>query len=527
MKTADLYIRVSTDEQADTGYSQRSQDEMLRRYCELNNIRIRSVFFEDHSAKTFSRPEFGKLLLNLRKHKGMTDLLLFTKWDRFSRNTGDAYQMISTLYKLGVEPQAIEQPLNLEIPENKMMLAFYLAAPEVENDRRALNVFGGMRRAKKEGRWMGGAPIGYKNKITEDGRKYISIDEQRGPLMKWAFEQVAEGRFTTEDILRRVRAMGIECSKNNFWVALRNPVYCGNIKIAAYKNEEEQIVKGQHTPLISEALFYDVQDVLNGKKKQQRTKMSADERFPLRGFLICPKCSKMLTASSSRGRKLSYSYYHCTSACGIRFKAEDTNDMFVRELRKFTPHPAIEVLYKLVVKEVYQETNKGNKAEQQRIKTELRRLQERIEKARELLMADSIDAADYKTVKTKCEQEIVQLEAKWAEITRQQPDIEPLMTKAISLLGKMDLLYKQSDIIWKRDLIGSIFPEKLTFDGSTYRTTRLNEAVRLIYSMGEGLSEKEMGQFSDFSELSHKVIPIVHFSNLFLMDIRKLAALAA
>ncbi|MGO4773556.1 hypothetical protein ACEN2I_18010 [Flavobacterium sp. W22_SRS_FK3] len=40
----------------------------------------------------------------------------------------------------------------MSIPEKKMMLAFYLAAPEVENDRRALNTFHGMRRAKKEAR---------------------------------------------------------------------------------------------------------------------------------------------------------------------------------------------------------------------------------------------------------------------------------------------------------------------------------------------------------------------------------------
>ncbi len=79
--------------------------------------------------------------------------------------------MINTLRKLEVEPQAIEQPLDLSVPENKMMLAFYLAAPEVENDRRALNVRYGMRRAKKEGRWMGVDPVGYANKITEDGKK--------------------------------------------------------------------------------------------------------------------------------------------------------------------------------------------------------------------------------------------------------------------------------------------------------------------------------------------------------------------
>ncbi|VTP95794.1 Uncharacterised protein [Sphingobacterium daejeonense] len=38
-----------------------------------------------------------------------------------------AYQMINQLRTHGVEPVAIEQALDLTIPENKIMLAFYLA----------------------------------------------------------------------------------------------------------------------------------------------------------------------------------------------------------------------------------------------------------------------------------------------------------------------------------------------------------------------------------------------------------------
>lgn len=56
MQVADLYIRVSTDEQADKGYSQRNQEEMLRKYCGLHTIQVRKVIYEDHSAKTFNRP---------------------------------------------------------------------------------------------------------------------------------------------------------------------------------------------------------------------------------------------------------------------------------------------------------------------------------------------------------------------------------------------------------------------------------------------------------------------------------------
>src|SRR3984957_6734875 len=205
MKVADLYIRVSTDEQAEKGYSQRNQEEVLRRYCEINSITVRKVVLEDHSAKTFNRPAWASYLKGLHRQKGETDLVLFTKWDRFSRNAADAYQMINILRKLGIEPQAIEQPLDLTIPENKMMLAFYLAAPEVENDRRALNVIHGMRRARKEGRYMGLAPIGYTNKTDEAGRKFIAREEPQAGILRWAFNQIAEGVYNTEQIFKMAK----------------------------------------------------------------------------------------------------------------------------------------------------------------------------------------------------------------------------------------------------------------------------------------------------------------------------------
>lgn len=84
MKRADLYIRVSTDEQADKGYSQRDQEERLKRFCSTNKIAVGQVIYEDHSAKTFNRPEWAKLLNTLKKKSSKTNLILFTKWDRGS-----------------------------------------------------------------------------------------------------------------------------------------------------------------------------------------------------------------------------------------------------------------------------------------------------------------------------------------------------------------------------------------------------------------------------------------------------------
>jgi hypothetical protein len=57
-----------------------------------------------------------------------------------------------------------------------------------------------MRRAKKKGGWMGQAPIRYKNKITESGIKYSEVDESVATIVRWAFEELASGKFKTEQI---------------------------------------------------------------------------------------------------------------------------------------------------------------------------------------------------------------------------------------------------------------------------------------------------------------------------------------
>ena len=100
-RKAILYIRVSTDEQAEKGYSLKHQQERLERYREFQGIEVVANYQDDHSAKSFERPQFQVLLQNLKKRKQAASLLLFTKWDRFSRNAGDAYGMINQLKKLG------------------------------------------------------------------------------------------------------------------------------------------------------------------------------------------------------------------------------------------------------------------------------------------------------------------------------------------------------------------------------------------------------------------------------------------
>ncbi|WP_369678700.1 zinc ribbon domain-containing protein [Parapedobacter indicus] len=69
--------------------------------------------------------------------------------------------------------------------------------------------------------------------------------------------------------------------------------------------------------------------------------IATPEELPLRNFIKCNKCTRMLTGSASKGRKRYSIYYHCRSSCGVRHRAEDINNAFMDELIKFVPVPGM------------------------------------------------------------------------------------------------------------------------------------------------------------------------------------------
>jgi site-specific DNA recombinase len=505
MKIADLYIRVSTDEQADKGYSQRNQEEMLQKYCAMNGIAVRKVVYEDHSAKTFNRPQWKALLLHLKRYKGKSDLVLFLKWDRFSRNAGDAYQMINTLRKLGVDPQAIEQPLDMSVPENKMMLAFYLAAPEVENDRRALNVIHGMRRARKEGRYMGKSPYGYINKSDEMGRKYIAINEPQAKVLRWAFEEIAKGVFNTEQIYLLAREKGFTGVKSLFWFAIRNPVYCGKIFVPKYKDEESSYVKAQHEPIVTEYLFEQVQDVLDGRKRKYLPKVESKPTLPLRGFLVCPECGKILSGSVSKGKRLYYSYYHCFAGCSYRLRAEGPNDQFVAELKKYIPREDALDIYKVALQDAWLSQTSHLYEERTKIKQAIKEIKDKLLNMADLVASKKMEPDDFGDLKILNAKKMTGLNGRLQELNLEHIDIEDLLETGIDNLMKLEYAYEVGDIDKKREIIAAVFPDKLHIENGILRTPRVNEAMRYIYLMESDLSKNKKGQVKNKFGLSSQV----------------------
>lgn len=119
------------------------------------------------------------------------------------------------------------------------------------------------------------------------------------------------------------------------------------------------------------------------------------------------------------------------------------------------------------------------------------------------------------------------MESKLFELSKTTDNIEPLLAKALNTLTNLGELYENADNAGPSAIIGSMFPEKLTFDRFNYRTARLNEAVELIYAMGAAFTKNKTGQNEENFTLSCLVTPRVQFSNHFIEDLMRLANLMA
>lgn len=86
MKRAAIYIRVSTQEQAQEGYSVGEQKERLVAYCKAHDWLIADIYADaGYTGSNLKRPGIQKLISETDKF----DLVLVYKLDRLSRSQRD------------------------------------------------------------------------------------------------------------------------------------------------------------------------------------------------------------------------------------------------------------------------------------------------------------------------------------------------------------------------------------------------------------------------------------------------------
>ena len=481
MKKAIIYTRVSTEEQNEKGYSLADQEEKLRIYCKNHEIEIVQHFQDAHSAKTFDRPEFNNLIHFINKNKGLVNTLLVVKWDRFSRNLEGSLTMISYLVKLGVSVEALEQPIDDSVPENLLMKAFYLAAPQVENQRRSMNTTNGMRKAQKEGRYVSLAPYGYAN-ARDAMNKPCIVPSKLAPLIKKSFELCATGTYQTEILRREMFVKGLRISSSQFSQMLRNPIYCGKIRVKAYKNEPAEIYQGLHEAIISEELFLEVQKVLNNKQKIKLKQSKINSQYPLRGYIQCSKCGKVLTGSSVIGNGGRYYYYHCIKGCRERFETTKLHNAFDNWLSSISLKPEIGALYQAVMEDIYKTKEGDRNIEIMKLKEKITANEELIDKATLKLINEDIDKNAYNRLKEKSIKEINDLKAHIADLKKIESGFVTYCKYGFTLLSNLNYYYNTATLENKHKMIGLIFPEKLIFEKNTFQTTKPNEILSLIFN---------------------------------------------
>ena len=81
-------------------------------------------------------------------------------------------------------------------------------------------------------------------------------------------------------------------------------------------------------------------------------------------------------------------------------------------------------------------------------------------------------------------------------------NIEPKLHYSINLINNIDSYIRNASVGVKIKLISSMFPEKIEFDGKTYRTNSYNKVLDLIYQQTNevrGVEKKSGESFSTFS----------------------------
>ena len=161
-----LYIRVSTDKQAEHGHSIDAQRDRLTAYADRYALQVVEVIVDGgESAGTLNRPGLRRAVEMVEA--GEADVIVATKGDRISRNLRDLLNLAATLAEHGASIATADGTFDTTTPVGKAMTQMQGVFAELERELIAQRTREGMAAAKAKGVRLGRPPIGY---MVEDGR---------------------------------------------------------------------------------------------------------------------------------------------------------------------------------------------------------------------------------------------------------------------------------------------------------------------------------------------------------------------
>ena len=237
---AALYARVSTEEQADQGYSLAAQLQMLRDFCEVFEMDIAGEYVDDgYSGTNTRRPAYRRMFSPDERQRW--DALVVIKMDRIHRNSKNFMLMIEDLSKNGQSFFSTTERIDTTTAVGRFALDVIQRIAQLESEQIGERTkFGMIQKAEQKDGIMGfQPPYGYS---IADG-ELISIPEEQ-IIVKRIFGSYLENS-TLDEIASELNSSFIRTRNGNQWNKynlrniLHNPVYAG------YMHWEEHLI-GHH-----------------------------------------------------------------------------------------------------------------------------------------------------------------------------------------------------------------------------------------------------------------------------------------
>lgn len=387
-----LYIRVSSDEQAEKGDSIRDQQERGVKYIDSHdNMILQDIYLDDGiSGQKLKRDDFQRLISNVKDN--LVDLIIFTKLDRWFRNLRHYLNTQATLEKHNVSWTAIDQPyFDTSTPYGRAFVAQSMTWAELEAQNGGQRVRDVFKTKVTHGEVITGKVLrGYK---IED--KHLVLSEE-APMVYDSISYFLK----TQSLGRTIKYMrtthGIIMTLQNF----KNSYLRNEKLIGRYRGNEYYCPR-----LISDEMFAEIQRILDHNSNVRVT-----QKYPyiFSGLLICADCGYKMSgchisvlSKKRSGKVYRYKYpaYECKQYSAYR---KCTNGGEIREIT------IEQYLLENIVKEVDQYIAEYITAQKGIIdnRSTKNKLRKKLDRLKQLYLNELISIEEYKTDKIALENQI-------------------------------------------------------------------------------------------------------------------------
>ncbi len=242
-----LYIRVSTDKQAEEGYSLDAQASRLQSYCDAQGWTVSPahVYIDAGlSGKSTDRPAF--LAMMQAAQDGQITRIVAMKLDRLARNTRDFLSTVERLQAAGCDLVLLKESFDTGTPHGKFALTMFAAIAELEVSQIAERVKSGKVQKAAQGGDNGRyCPLGY----SFDNGRY-SVEESAAQTVRSIFTDYTTGQSLT-DIARRLTAQGVPTARGGQWHPATVRYILTNGYYAGLNQYDGQTAPASHPAIVS------------------------------------------------------------------------------------------------------------------------------------------------------------------------------------------------------------------------------------------------------------------------------------